>query len=552
MVDLDLSKQELSQLSDEKLKSLASKILQSRTEARRDNQILYYRPASELARQIHLSKANMIGIGGGNRSSKTESCIVEWVALATGVFPEDFKEEFAHKFRGPIHVRMVCESIKTVLYPIVLPKLQWWRWTGSPPAGQGLGHWGWIPKMCLKDGEWKRSWSERFMTLTVLCRNPDNLSEILGESVIQFMSFDQDPSDFASGTFHQIHIDEPPKWAIWKECQARVMDVGGRIMLSMTWPDEPGIAVDWIYDEVYEPGQKGPNKDPDIEWLDLHTVDNKFIDQESVARKARQWSEEVKRVRLLGQPLRFSNRIHPLFTDQDTWWCFKCQKPIVPIEGQCGSCGAFGSEVVMYNHVTDFDTNPAWPFIFLLDPHPRKPHMMLWVAIDPNDDLWVHSEAEVDGDAADVAQVVFDHEKQHSMEPRLRVMDPNMGRQPLGGRREQTWQDEFADAGLSVELGNTTDIGRKRLNQMLKPDRATMQPRILFHSRCANTCMQMKRYVWDDFRRADAKEQKQLAKQKYDDYPTLLKYLMNWSPTFSYLYSDPPVMRRGNLKSGYG
>jgi hypothetical protein len=36
------------------------------------------------------------------------------------------------------------------------------------------------------------------------------------------------------------------------------MRVDGRLMLlAMTWPDDPSIAVDWLYDEVYEPGKSG-------------------------------------------------------------------------------------------------------------------------------------------------------------------------------------------------------------------------------------------------------------------------------------------------------
>ena len=39
----------------------------------------------------------------------------------------------------------------------------------------------------------------------------------------------------------------------WRENEARVMRVDGRMMLAMTWPDDPSINVDWLYNEVYEP-----------------------------------------------------------------------------------------------------------------------------------------------------------------------------------------------------------------------------------------------------------------------------------------------------------
>ena len=538
-------------LSDLDLRKAALEFLKERDQTRRETQIMFYKPASPEAAKIHSCKAGLVGVFGGNRSSKTETIMAEWVSLATGVFPIGLEEEMQAKFRGPIHVRMSIESLKAVLTPTILPKLQWWRWTGPGQSGVGIGHWGWIPRMCLKSMDWKTSWSEKLCTLTVLCRNPNKLDEILGESIIQFTSYDQDSSDYASGTFHVVHMDEPPPYAIWRENQARVMDVGGRIYLSMTWPDDPSIGVDWIYDEVYEPGQPGPNKNPNVEVFNLHTMDNRHIDQESVQAKSREWSEETKRVRLLGQPLRFSNRIHPLFTDMDIWWCFSCGKNIVPLEGCCSECKAIEPDIVMYNHVKEFQLNDGWPFIFIIDPHPRKPHMMLWVAIDPNDDLYACHELQIDGDAADVASASKNMEEQLGLDVRLRIMDPQMGAQPLGGRREMTWQEEFANNGLVLDLGDRSDIGRKRINQYLKPDQSTMQPRLQVHPNCAMTITQMKRYVWDDYKHNQNKDQKQLAKQRYDDYPTMLKYLLNYNPAFNYLYADAPVFRKKGRRSGY-
>jgi hypothetical protein len=46
------------------------------------------------------------------------------------------------------------------------------------------------------------------------------------------------------------------------------------------------------------------------------------------------------------------------------------------------------------------------------------------------------------------------------------------------------------------------------------------------------TIYQLKRYCWDDFKRTMDKGQKQRAKQKHDDYPTMLKYAINSNPSF--------------------
>jgi hypothetical protein len=62
----------------------------------------------------------------------------------------------------------------------------------------------------------------------------------------------------------------------------------------------------------------------------------------------------------------------------------------------------------------------------------------------------------------------------------------------------------------------------------------------------------MKRHVWDDFRRSADREQKQVPKKKYDDYPTMMKYLANYEPTFRSLYAGAPILTRpGTRKGGY-
>ena len=74
----------------------------------------------------------------------------------------------------------------------------------------------------------------------------------MGESSIQFNSYDQDPSDFASGDFHFVLHDEPPPRRIYEENRARVMRTKGTLMLAMTWPSDPVMPVDWLFDEIYD------------------------------------------------------------------------------------------------------------------------------------------------------------------------------------------------------------------------------------------------------------------------------------------------------------
>ena len=875
----DVDPGDLSSLSDERFGELLRSITTLATEDRKENQILYYRPASKAARKIHYSTAKILGIGGGNRASKTETALVDMVALSTGIFPQDLTDAFAPRFKGPLNLRVVCQSLKTVLHPIILPKLRWWKWLGIDREGGERGHYGWVPKNCLRGGEWDKSWSEKLHTLTFKCRNPDNHDEIIGESQIQFMclrgdqrvlrpndewtpikdlrvgdrvshpsgkpskvlkvfeygcaplyqirtprgreivatanhrhflsdgslkrtdqltiddvlafipqsdhlgepgdplpdwllgwtavgigdgcllrkdfsftategsrvlcnlppmppdcrlagipsnenehriwltkgrrnnpivmalkdyglwgkrshekfvpgeifnqprdrvayflrhlwncdgtinqkgrqacyttisrqlafdvkyllwslgipattgdvtgrcgftgreissfhtvvsggsfdrfvaaieggsfttiqvnprrvagkvdtiqrmndepvycievdaddhafivdglvthnSYDQDAEDFRSGTFDIILHDEPPPYPIWLENQARVMDVDGRLMVAMTWPDDPAIPVDWIHDEVYEPGQD--KNDPDVEWHEFYTTDNVHLDPKITAARMARWSKEMQNVRIFGRPIRFSSLIHKLFTDRQDFWCFKCHETTVPDEhGNCTVCGT--EEAEPFCHVQDFEHFQGWPVIYLLDPHPRKPHMMCWVVVDPSDDYWVVAEAETPADPEEVKVLVDEIEGDMGLNVQLRLMDPNMGASPASAKHKISWQEEFQNVGLYCDLADDSDVGRGRVNEYLKPDQDTMRVRLTVHERCHQVIHQMKRYAWDNFKKAEERDIKQRPKPKNDDYPTLLKYLMNYLPVFSALHQGPRIISRPGTRRG--
>lgn len=540
---------DLKQLPNDGLRVVVERLVRIQQQDRIENQLRYYKPVTEHSKKIHLSKAHTIGVGGGNGSSKTESALVEIVALSTGIFPDCLYNEFKEKFTGPRQQRVVLESLTTTFHAVILPKLQWWKWTGLPPVGGERGHYGWIPKDCLKDQSWERSWSEKDRLLRFYCRDPENPDRVLGESSIQFMSHDQNPSSFASGDFDDVLHDEPPNHAIWVENQARTMRKNGRCLLAMTWPDDPGISVDWVFDEIYDKGQPGPNKDPEIDWFELYTTDNPHLDQVSIRRQMSQWSEEMRSVRIYGRPIRFSNRVHPLFTDVAQHWCFQCNRPIVSDGRGCSGCG--GSDVEPYCHVKEFDHQTGWPCLWVVDPHPRKPIMFAWVMVDPADDLWVVAEGEVDGEPADVKARVEEIEEEMGLHTVIRLMDPNMGRSPGSvTRRSITWQDEFNEAGLRCDLADDSELGRKRINEYLKPDPHRRQPRIHWHSRCQNSIYQFKRFTWDEFRRRDEKDLKQVPRAKYDDYPAIMRYAANYNPNFRFLRGGAPILGRSGKRRG--
>lgn len=551
MAVLDVKPHDLSKLSDEEFLKVAGEYLQLQAQDRQFNALRYYSPVSAEAAKVHSTNARTIGVGGGNGASKTETCLVELLIRATGQIPLSLRDTYPReKLRGPIATRMVVESLTTTLIPIILPKMQWWVWTGQKPDGGEKGHWGWIGRHHLIGGEWKKSYTEKLRILRLLYRDTDNPEKVIGESSIQFCSYDQDASDFASGDFHFCLHDEPPKKAIWDENVARVMRVDGTIMVAMTWPSDPGIPVDWIYDEVYEKGIPGPQKDPGIEWINLYSTHNPHLNQTAVAERAGQMSDATRQTRIYGQPIRLSNRVHSLFTDTDREWCFQCNQPSIADEGRlCSKCQ---NELTTFNHVHRLKADANYPVIYALDPHPRKPHCMGWFQINPNDDVEQIAELEFDGGPEELWDAVQNVESEYGWTSIRRIMDPNMGASPSDARRELTWQQAFERAGLVCDLADDSDVGSKIFDTYLKPDAATLRPRALVDPRCVRTIYQIRRFLWDDYRTSADREQKQVKKKKHDDFPALWRYVMNTDPSFRALRNVGQVYRRQGERGEHG
>ena len=123
-------------LSDEELLKITANALAFSAQDRKEWQLLYYQPVSPTSRLIHTSTETFIGAGGGNRSSKTDTSLADAVIQATGVIPDSLKDDYPReKIRGPISVRVVCESLTTTLDSVILHKLRYDCWNGGDVQG---------------------------------------------------------------------------------------------------------------------------------------------------------------------------------------------------------------------------------------------------------------------------------------------------------------------------------------------------------------------------------------------------------------------------------
>ena len=177
--------------------------------------------------------------------------------------------------------------------------------------------------------------------------------------------------------------------------------------------------------------------------------------------------------------------------------------------------------------------------------------MFLWALVDPSDDLWVIADGACEGDPTDVRKMTLNIEKNLGLNVTHRVIDPNMALSPASSKRGVNWRDEFDAAGLVCSLADDSHVGRERLNQFLKPDAGRWQPRIHVHPRCAPTIHQVKRHVWQDRKLGSERALLLIPKDKDDDYPAMLKYLMNESPSFAVLSGGGGHFQRKGRRGAY-
>ena len=526
----------------EEIRQLLNVALTARDQARKANQLNYYMPVSARALQIHLATEKEVVVTGGNRSSKTDSILADTIISMTGIVPLCFQKESPsyicdyprEKIQCPMRVRIVCESLTNTWEPVIKPKLQWDKWNGRGEPGGRFGHWGWIPRSFLFKGSWDESWSEKNRVLTLTCG-----------CTIRIMSYDQDIGDFGGASVHRVIHDEPPPNDIYRENRMRTIDTGGQIYSGFTPSDDPGRALrgSWIY-ELYEKGLDGPAKDPDVKAITLYTEENKILDPAELYKIAKGLTATELEVRFRGGFMHLSGKIYPMYTDVARWWCFKCNNLSLAVKSDsgkelCATCAA--DQITEYINFIEPDTR--WydqPVVFLLDPHPRKPNMMAWVAIDPLDDNCLIHNLEVDGEPTDVRDRVLDFERSRSLFVAARLVDPNMAQSPAhsAGRRHITVRDEFDAVGIRCALADDNfQVGMKKLRALVKPDPRTREPRMKIFNTCHLPNKQMKTYVWSEWTAQGnaEKDAKGTPRAKDDDYPTLLRYFANQEYRYSSL-----------------
>jgi hypothetical protein len=116
----------------------------------------------------------------------------------------------------------------------------------------------------------------------------------------------------------------------------------------------------------------------------------------------------------------------------------------------------------------------------------------------------------------------------------LRIIDPNKGKAPAAVGKSGKLTDEFAKYGIFFWAGANDDLteGHLAVKKYLKPAGNNKEPQLFVFNNCTNVIFGMTHYVWDDHKSGEVKDLKEKPRDKYKDFPDLVRYLCVTAPKY--------------------
>ncbi len=257
-----------------------------------DNKLLYYKPCCKVhfdkkLKQMtcpttpcpdskhwafHLSNKRMKIVFGGNRSSKTSTCLLELLLMAC------FKTHPYRKTKNPYPGKWrIYESDFGVLEKLMIPKVKEWI------PMQALKHTG-----RNKDEAWEKSYDPRYHIL-----------ELQGDGMIDFMSYDQDTSKSASVELDGIFADEEMPESTYTEAMSRLISRDGIFMLGVT----PLYDLSWAMKFM-------ETNDPQVDVFHFEIYDNPFISEKAIKEFESSIPDHEKEARIYGRFLELQGVVY--------------------------------------------------------------------------------------------------------------------------------------------------------------------------------------------------------------------------------------------------
>ncbi len=307
---------------------------------------------------------------------------------------------------------------------------------------------------------------------------------------IDIMTYDQDPKEFESISVGLVWLDEPPTYKIYTACISRLR-LGGIMMMTLT----PLMNAGWIYDKVIcnTGGEKGQRTyiQADV-WSASKTKGVRgFLEDRDIERMIEEYPEDEKEARISGRFQHLTGLVYKQWNRN-----IHCIDPF---------------------DVADKD----YIVINMLDPHPRTPDAVSWIAIDKYGQKFYIDELKFKGSSSELAQRIKRIDSQyrvvsHYADPSAFIEDQH---------HETSLARRLEEYGLSYqEAPKQRQLANRRLGDALSyqkiNDEFIITPELYVFNTCSHIIYEIEHWIWDEYKgkTADNKDAKQNPIDKDDHF----------------------------------
>lgn len=332
------------------------------------------------------------------------------------------------------------------------------------------------------------------------------------------MTYEQDPREFEGPTIGWIWLDEPPSEAILKACVSRTRK-GGLIFITAT----PLAGSAYLYDmfakgetmvEITGPGGETIQYSRPVTYIEADVWSacrdipgtRGHLAKEDILKMIAEYSEEERQARIYGK---FQHLVGMVFKKWDRK--IHVIKPFAITE-------------------RDFAVYEA------LDPHPRTPDAVMWVAVDKQgtkyvcDELWLKANSD-----EELAERIKRKRNQYRI---IRAIgDPSMFIEDQ--HTNQSLATRLGKHGVSyVEATKARTMADRRIQDALAYTEVlghlVKAPEVYVFDTCERTIFEIEHYRWDEWsgKMADKKGQKERPIDKDDHMIEDLGRILYSEPAF--------------------
>lgn len=324
------------------------------------------------------------------------------------------------------------------------------------------------------------------------------------ESVISFMSGEQDDMAFEGDVSDCVWIDEPIRKSVYIACLRSLIVTSGPLAMTLTPLTDP-----WIYNDIYL------SQDPEIECItgeiwDAATDKGGHLTAAQIDGFMSKIPAEEQEARIYGRFKHLVGRVYKAF-DVDT-------------------------------HVVEpFKIPMSWPVWNASDPHARKPHASVWMAVSPDETWYICNEVWWQTGIEEFGKEVRFVSEQYNTVANL--IDTSS--ETMDWNRRDTARSILAKVGLRTKLArkkNQKEASRFIIQQALEGKDEREKPWLYIFRSCKRTIFEFQNYVWDNHREPESQGIKEEPKKVNDDMLDCLSYIVVEKPR----HTIPPVLTRSN------